>query len=346
MIIGLTGTLGAGKSEVAKYAAQNGIFHLSVRSFLEEECKRRGIEPNRDNLVKVANEIRTREGSAYLVKELCKNCYENKIYIIESIRCPGEVEETKQRGGLIFAIDAYPEIRYDRIITRKSLTDRVSFEKFLEDEKREMHSTDPNEQNLSFCMENADYLILNNGTLEDLHEEVKKSVLSIDNNGKMKRRPSFEEMFMRQAFEWSLRSTCLRRQVGAVIVKNNTLISQGYNGPPRGVKHCEERGGCLRQLLNIPSGQQLEKCYAKHAEANAILNAGRTGRSVVEAKLFCTHYPCSFCTGDIIQAGINEVIYLWGYDSGGMAKQQFDEVGVKVVRFSGATPMGFVKFWN
>lgn len=347
MIIGLTGTLGAGKGKVAEYASGKGITHLSVRSFLEEECKKRGIEPNRDNLVAVANELRAREEPAYIVKELCKNTEGEKgLCIVESIRNPGEVEEIKQRGGYLFAVDADPKIRHERISSRKSPTDRVSFEQFLKDEEREMGSTDPTKQNLSFCINNADYLILNNGTLEDLYERVEKSVISLDENGKLKRRPSFDEEFMRQAFEWDLRSTCLRRHVGAVVVKDNVLISQGYNGPVRGIKHCGERGGCLRQRLGIPSGQRLEICYAKHAEINAILNAGRTGRSVVGATLFCTNYPCSSCAGDIIQAGIAEVQYLWEYESGGMAKEQFDEAGVKVQKFSGATPKGFVRFWG
>jgi len=111
----------------------------------------------------------------------------------------------------------------------------------------------------------------------------------------------------------STRSTCLRNNVGAVIVKDSQILSTGYNGAPKGLPHCEELGGCMRAKMNVPSGTHHELCRGLHAEQNAIIQAAYHGVSVKGAKLYCTTQPCSICIKMIINAGIIEVIYMEPY---------------------------------
>jgi dCMP deaminase len=144
------------------------------------------------------------------------------------------------------------------------------------------------------------------------------------------KRPSWDEYFMGMAALTAQRSTCLRRQVGAVIVKDKHIIATGYNGAPRGIKHCEERGGCLRQKLNVPSGERHELCMALHAEQNAIIQAANLGQSVEGATIYITHQPCVICAKMIINAGIMEIIVKEGYPDQ-LSIDILEEAGLKIV---------------
>ena len=117
-------------------------------------------------------------------------------------------------------------------------------------------------------------------------------------------RPTWDEYFMEMAELTARRSTCLRRQVGAVIVKERRAIATGYNGAPSGITHCQERGGCLRQKLGVPSGQRHELCMALHAEQNAIIQAASMGHAIEGGTIYITHQPCVICAKMIINAGI------------------------------------------
>jgi dCMP deaminase len=120
-------------------------------------------------------------------------------------------------------------------------------------------------------------------------------------------RPSPDEYFMKMAHLVKERATCTRRKVGAVIVKNKHILSTGYNGNPKGLKHCDEIG-CLRTKLEVPSGERHELCTGVHAEQNAIIQAASFGTSIKDSVLYCTNTPCSVCAKMIINAGITEVI--------------------------------------
>ncbi len=120
-------------------------------------------------------------------------------------------------------------------------------------------------------------------------------------------RPSWDEYFMQIAREVGSRSTCLRRHVSAVIVRDKRILSTGYNGAPRGVAHCEETG-CLRERLGIPSGQRQEICRGLHAEQNAIIQAALHGVSIDGATIYVTHQPCITCAKMIINSGILRVV--------------------------------------
>ncbi len=125
-------------------------------------------------------------------------------------------------------------------------------------------------------------------------------------------RPGWDSYFMEIARIVSMRSTCLRRNVGAVIVKNKRILSTGYNGAPSGLKHCLEVS-CLREQMNIAPGERHELCRGLHAEQNAIIQAAYHGVSICGAHLYCTHLPCSICIKMLINAGIAEVCYADGY---------------------------------
>lgn len=144
-------------------------------------------------------------------------------------------------------------------------------------------------------------------------------------------RPSWDEYFISIAYLVSMRSTCLRRRVGAVLVRDRRIIATGYNGAPTGLRHASEVG-CLREELNVPSGERHELCRGLHAEQNAIIQAALHGVSTKGATLYCTHCPCSLCTKMLINAGIGKVIYVEGYPDW-LAKQIADEAGLEVRQF-------------
>ena len=143
-------------------------------------------------------------------------------------------------------------------------------------------------------------------------------------------RISWDEYFMQMAELTSQRSTCLRRHVGAVIVQNKHVIATGYNGAPRGLKHCAEIGGCLREELNVPSGERHELCRALHSEQNAIIQAAVLGQSVDGGSIYITHQPCAICSKMIINAGISRIVVREGYPDD-LARDILDEAGLKVV---------------
>jgi len=149
-------------------------------------------------------------------------------------------------------------------------------------------------------------------------------------------RPSWETYFMDIAILVAKRSTCLRRSVGAVIVKDRRVLSTGYNGAPSGINHCATTG-CLREKLAVPSGERHELCRGIHAEQNAIIQAALHGVSIKDAWLFCTNQPCSICAKMIINAGLKKVYYLSGY-ADDMSMEMFDEAGVEVIKIVGADP--------
>ena len=124
-------------------------------------------------------------------------------------------------------------------------------------------------------------------------------------------------------------ASCLRRKVGAIIVKEKRVMATGYNGAPTGIRSCVERGECLRIKNNIVSGTHAELCYAAHAEQNAIIQAAKYGVSIEGATLYCTHQPCVICAKMIINAGIERVVFKEGYPDE-FSMKLFEEAGTKV----------------
>lgn len=147
-------------------------------------------------------------------------------------------------------------------------------------------------------------------------------------------RPSWDEYFMRITELVSLRSTCLRRRVGAIIVKDKHILSTGYNGAPTGICHCSETG-CMREKLNVPPGQRHEICRGLHAEQNAIIQAAAHGVCIRGADIYSTTMPCLICAKMLINAGIAKVYYLEGYPDE-LTKAFFEEAKIPLIQLKRA----------
>ncbi len=145
------------------------------------------------------------------------------------------------------------------------------------------------------------------------------------------KRPSWDDYFMEMTKLTATRSSCLRRHVGAVLVKETRVIATGYNGAPAGVTHCEVTG-CLRQKLNVPSGQRHELCRGLHAEQNAIIQAALYGVSTEGATIYCTTKPCSICTKMIINAKITKIVYGEYYEDS-LADELLKDTDIRILQY-------------
>ena len=146
-------------------------------------------------------------------------------------------------------------------------------------------------------------------------------------------RPSWDEYFMKMANDVATRTTCLRRGVGAVIVKDRRILATGYNGVPTGLPHCSETG-CLREQLGVPSGQRHEICRGLHAEQNAIIQAARYGINIAGATIYVNTQPCVVCAKMLINAGITEIVYQNPYPDE-LSQELLAESGILVREYTG-----------
>lgn len=178
MIIGITGTIGAGKGTVVDYlVAKQGFRHYSVRACLVEEIRRRGLPVDRDSMTTVANDLRVAHGPEYFTMRLLGEAQDrSENAVIESIRTIGEASYLKSQGASLWAVDAEVRTRYDRILARASETDHISFDKFLADEACEMANDDPTKQNISGVVALADVVLHNIGSKEDLYRQVDRAL--------------------------------------------------------------------------------------------------------------------------------------------------------------------------
>ncbi len=149
-------------------------------------------------------------------------------------------------------------------------------------------------------------------------------------------RPSWDEYFMKITRLVAERSTCLRRRVGALIVKDKRIISTGYNGAPKGLAHCLQIG-CLREKMKIPSGERHELCRGAHAEQNAIIQAAGSGADMNDATMYCTDSPCSTCTKMIINAGIKRLVLGDRYPDE-LGEEMIREAGIETIYLSATDP--------
>lgn len=146
----------------------------------------------------------------------------------------------------------------------------------------------------------------------------------------MSDRPSWDEYFMEMARVVARRSTCLRRHIGALLVRDKRILATGYNGAPAGLPHCEDVG-CQRAELGVASGERQELCRALHAEQNAIIQGALHGVSVKDSVLYCTNQPCVICAKMLINAGVKRIVYEGDYPDE-MALEMLRQAGVRTVR--------------
>src|SRR3989339_1464838 len=354
-IIGLTGTMGSGKGELVKLLQQRGYTYTSLSDAVRAEATRRGLEHTREHLQNTGNQLREEGGAGILGKKI-RETIEAEIarrsasedggglahrspanagrrWVIDGIRNPVEWEELKKLPGFhMLGVTASPETIVERVQKRNREGSPLSREEVLAKLKRERGIGEPPEgQQVQRCLDHADYLIVNEGTLQDLETKLKH----FERLETGEDRPTFHEVFMEIAYTWAKRATCLRRRVGAVIAKDQQQLTAGYNGAPRGVPHCAELGGCLREKLGIPSGQRHEICRGTHAEQNAITQAAKFGISIEGSTLYCNTYPCVICTKMILNAGIDTVVYDSDYDDPLSKEILGQQKDLKLVRYEG-----------
>ncbi len=156
-----------------------------------------------------------------------------------------------------------------------------------------------------------------------------------DGHGTLDQRPSWDEYFMQICRVVATRSTCLRRQVGAILVSERRILSTGYNGAPKGLKHCGELGGCYREQMRVPSGERQELCRALHAEQNAIIQAAVHGVKLENVTAYCTTMPCVTCAKMLINANVRRIVYETDYPDE-LSRQMLREAGIETVHWPDA----------
>lgn len=174
MVVGLTGSFGAGKGFVADYLVhEKGFAHFSARSFIIKELERRGLQVNRDSVTTVANDLRATYGPTYIFEQLVQMAKAHGgDVVIESIRAVAEAIYIKEQGGVVLGIDADPKVRYERIVRRGSETDHVTFEEWRAQELRESNPDDPTKQDIFGALKLSDVIILNVSSISELKRKI------------------------------------------------------------------------------------------------------------------------------------------------------------------------------
>src|SRR5690242_12983505 len=326
MLIGLTGRNAAGKGEVARYLQRKSFYYYSLSDAIRDEIRSRGDEPTRERLIIVGNELRQRYGSNILAERILAKIEDDKHYVIDSIRNPAEVEAFRAAKHFkLIRIEAPPDVRFQRILSRQRESDPKTLEDFIALENREAEGDDTS-QNLVKVELMADYSLTNDGSLEKLYPQIDQLLIKLL---KEVQRPSWDEYFMDIAKVVASRSNCMKRKVAAIIVRDKRVVSTGYNGTPRGTRNCNE-GGCPRCNNLAASGTALDECLCSHGEENAIVQASYHGVSLKDGVIYTTFAPCLQCAKMIINSGIREVIYNMDYPLNATAFQLFSEAGIFV----------------
>jgi dCMP deaminase len=330
MIIGLTGENCAGKGTVAEYLKTKGFEYFSLSDVIREELAREGKEITRETLIAKGNSLRGELGADALAKKTIERLEKDgRNYVIDSIRNGAEAKKIKGlKNSFIIYVTAPAETRFERMKSRARESDPKTLDAFVKIEEMEMKNEEKTKQSLQDAFAIADRKLINDSSLEALHEKTDHLLSEFSNDFKDER-PSWDEYFMNIAKEVATRSNCMKRKIAAIIVKDKRIISTGYNGTPRGTKNCNE-GGCPRCNSFAKSGSRLDECYCAHGEENAIVQAAYHGISVKGGVMYSTFVPCLYCTRMIINAGITEVIYNADYPITEAPENLFRQAGIKI----------------
>jgi len=326
MILGVTGLFCTGKDTVAEILKEMNFYHVSFSDIIREEVKKRKEKITRDTLIKVGNELREGFGADILARIALEKVQDGENYVFTSIRNSSEVQLLQQRKDFLLIEVVSPDnIRLERIIQRNREEDPKTMKELKEKERQES-SNEANNQQLHLVTKMAEIVMGNDSTKEVLKTKIERLVKDYLYKLHLPR-PDWDAYFMNIAEQVKLRSTCLSAKKGALLVRDKMILSTGYNGSPRGIKHCID-GGCrrctLRHLGKMKSGVYQEPCICCHSEENAIALAAYNGVSTKDAVIYVTYTPCVVCAKMIINAGIKKVVTKMDYpdDAGkGLLKQ-------------------------
>ncbi|PIZ76320.1 hypothetical protein COY05_01615 [Candidatus Peregrinibacteria bacterium CG_4_10_14_0_2_um_filter_38_24] len=328
MIIGLTGSMGCGKGEIVKILEKEGFSYITLSMLVREEARKRGIEEEREKLMEVGNSMRREEGAGVLARRAVAKILASghDKWVIDGIRNPAEIDEirnvTEVEGKdfrpFVAGVNTEREILISRILSRARESDAKTKDEIIRKIDRELGVGEPEDgQQVAKCLEKVDIVVDNNGTLAELSN----GFLDWYNKKNMTyKRPSKDEYYMDLAKSVSRRGTCTKVEIGAVIIRDDQVVATGYVGSPRGTKSSMDHGFCLRKKLGIPSGHRYEMCRSVHAEQNAIINAARSGTSLLggdmyifgkmqgESEELLDAFPCFICKKMLINCGLKRVI--------------------------------------
>lgn len=378
-VIGLVGPFGSGCSYVAeKIAELYGYEVLSLSDVLRSEFqiqypKKRKI--TRQNLQDFGNAIRQERGSGYLASKICEkiDLDKTKNYVVDSIRNPEEVKLLRKTFArfFLFGVFAEPDLRWERV-SEKYNNDRRAFD---EDDRRDSNEDVEHGQRVTDSFRMSDIILLNNENIISGNQNEELFLAKLKHNVDVIEEkeafvPTYVETNMAIAYAESMRSSCLKRKVGAVIVDlAGAIVSSGYNEVPAANNTCKcEYGMCYRDKLKKDYRESLEVtikkpkekdaaytlfkekfkildyCRALHAEENAILNVARVGASsaLPTATLFTSTYPCNLCANKIAQVGIKHIVYFEPYPMK-EAKKILQDKGVEQEPFEGVTYNGYFR---
>ncbi len=327
MILGIAGPYASGKGEAVAFLGARSFAVYSLSDVIREELAGRGLSETRERMIETGNALRAAEGPGVLAERLLARLATDQNAVVDSIRHPAEVEVLRaasKRFRLIW-IEADEAARLARIRTRGRAGDPDSLAELRRLEGKELGSDDPSTQQLRAVRALADEVIVNDGSLAELHGQLHRLLRS----NLYFERPDWDDYFMSIARVVAARGNCVKRKVAAVITVDRRIIATGYNGTPRGTTNCNE-GGCPRCNSFAPGGTDLGECLCSHAEENAITHSAYHGVSVRGGTLYTTLCPCLMCTKMIINAGLAEVVYSAEYPLGDVSLRLLREAGVKV----------------
>lgn len=378
-VIGLVGPFGSGCSYVAsKLKEVHGYEVISLSDILRTEYRNensRRREPGRKDLQDYGNKIRKEKGSGYLAESAIAQIEadKSKKYVVDSIRNPQEILLLRKAfaGFFLFGVFAEPDVRWNRVKGKYS-NDRRTFD---EDDSRDSGEKFDYGQQVTDSFRMSDIIVLNNENIIPNNENEKIFLTKLKHNvdlieGNEAFQPTYIETNMAIAYASSMRSSCLKRKVGATIVDvSGDVFSSGYNEVPAANDTCKrEYGMCYRDKLKADYKESLKDvikkdkernasyelfknnfkildyCRALHAEENAILNVARVGASAAlpTSTLFTTTYPCNLCANKIAQVGIRHIVYFEPYPMK-EAKKILTDKGVDQEPFEGVTYNGYFR---
>lgn len=331
MIIGLTGSLAAGKGVVSDFLQKKGFVYLSLSDELRQIAKQRKIELTRENLQNLGNQLRVEKGASVLA-DLVISKIENQQYIkviVDGIRNPAEINSLrKMKNFFLICIDAPQEIRFKRMFERNRESDPINWDGFLRVDARDKGEGElETGQEVGKCMKLADFEIINQGTLEEIQERIGELYEKIE---KKIPRLTWDEYFMEISRAVAKRATCDRGKSGCVIVKDKQILVTGYVGSPKGLPHCDEAGHQFKKTIH-EDGLISNHCVRTiHAEQNAICQAAKLGIPLEGATLYCKMSPCRVCSMLIINSGIKRVVCEKKYHAGAESEDLFRQAGVSL----------------